>query len=209
LIISARYRSALSDRTKHCDKHSVETVGPFDGLSRQDVGERSRDQQNRTILPAAQTSMGTDERFEGGDVERDAIDTAIDVKVGSLGHHDRATEHPSCMVAVGQERVCSGHLAGIEPDTAVRTDRPWPTGRVNASNEADAVVRTETGNELGPALLQILKGEPNRGMDVQHAQVPRAEHGEVGAGRGIGALVDVSPAHGSCAAGGAATNAGA
>jgi len=128
LIISARYRSALSDRTKHCDKHSVETVGPFDGLSRQDVGERSRDQQNRTILPAAQTSMGTDERFEGGDVERDVIDPAVDVEVGGLLHYDRSAEHPGSMVSVRPERVFSGRLSGIEPDTAVRTNRPGHSG---------------------------------------------------------------------------------
>ena len=38
---------------------------------RQDVRERPRGQQDRTVLPAAQASVGTDERFECRDVERD------------------------------------------------------------------------------------------------------------------------------------------
>jgi hypothetical protein len=77
--MSARYGFALPDRTKHSDQHSVEAIGTFDGLSRQDIGEGPRDQQDRTVLQAAQAFMRTDERFEGGDVERDVIDLAVDV----------------------------------------------------------------------------------------------------------------------------------
>jgi hypothetical protein len=58
-------------------------------------------------------------------------------------------------------------------------------------------------------VLEILKGEPYRGMDVQHAEVARAEHGEVGAGHGVSALVDVSSAYRCCAAGSAAAKTGA
>ena len=185
----------------------MQVIGTFDALCRQNVRERPRGQQHRTILPATQASVSTDERFEGGDVERDVIHAAIDVEVRGLRHHDRATEHSSRVISVGPERILSGHFAGIEPNTAVGTDCPWHPGRVDAGEEANALVRAETRNELGPPLLQILKGEPNRGMDVQHAEVPRAKHSEVGAGHGIGALVDVSPAYRGSAAGGAATKA--
>lgn len=167
----SRYRLALSNRTKHRYKHCVKAVGSFDVLCRQDVRERPRRQQDRTILPAAKAPVGTDERFEGGDVERDLFDAAVDVKVGCLRHHDSAAQHPSCMVAVRPEWIFVDHLTGIEPDAAIRTDRPWHTGRVNAGDEADALVCAETRNELGPSLLQILESEPHSGVDVQHSEV--------------------------------------
>jgi hypothetical protein len=126
--MSARHRLALPDSTKHCDQHSVDAIGTFDLLFRQDIGEASRDQQYCAILPPAQASMGADERFESGDVERDVIDPAVDVEVGGLWHHDRAAERPGRMVSVRPERIFTGHLTGIEPDTAVRTDRPWHPG---------------------------------------------------------------------------------
>ena len=77
--MSARHRLALSDRTQHRNQYGVEAIGTFDWLFRQDIGKGPRDQQDRAILPAAQASMGTDERFEGGDVERDIFDAAVDV----------------------------------------------------------------------------------------------------------------------------------
>ena len=166
-------------------------------------------QQERTILPAAQASVGTDERFERGDVEGDVFDAAVDVQIGGLWHDDRAAEHPGCMVAVWPEGIFIGHLTGVEPDTAARTDSPRHTGRVKTGDEADALVCTESGNELGPAHLQILEGEPDAGMDVQHSEVPGAEHRDVGAGHGFGALVDVAPADRGSAAGGATTEAAA
>ena len=148
----------------------LQAIGPFDALCRQHVRERPRGQQHRTILPATQASVSTDEvrrrRFE-----RDVLHAAIDVEVRGLGHHDRATEHSGRMLP-RPERVLSGRFAGIEPDTAVGTDRPWHPGRVDAGDEADALVCAETRNELGPPLLQILKGEPDRGMDIQRAEVP-------------------------------------
>lgn len=126
--MSARHRLALSDRTQHRNQYGVEAIGTFDWLFRQDIGKGPRDQQDRAILPAAQASMGTDERFEGGDVERDIIDPAVDVKVGGLLHDDRSAEHPGRMVSIRPERVFSGRFSGIEPDTAVRTDRPGHPG---------------------------------------------------------------------------------
>ena len=110
--MSARHRLALSDRTQHRNQYGVEAIGTFDWLFRQDIGKGPRDQQDRTILPAAQASMGTDERFEGGDVERDVIDPAVDVEVGGLWH-DRAAEHPGRMVSVRPERVFAGYLTVI------------------------------------------------------------------------------------------------
>ena len=70
---ASRHRLALADRTEHRHQHSVEAVGTFDVLGGQDVRERPRGQQDRTILPAAQAPVGTDERFECRDIERDVL----------------------------------------------------------------------------------------------------------------------------------------
>ena len=48
----------------------MKAVGSFDVLCRQDVRERPRREQDRTILPATQAPVSADERFEGCDVER-------------------------------------------------------------------------------------------------------------------------------------------
>jgi hypothetical protein len=48
-------------------------------LVRQDVRERSRGQLDRTILPAAQASVGTDQRFECRNIKRGVLDAAVDV----------------------------------------------------------------------------------------------------------------------------------
>jgi hypothetical protein len=71
------------------------------------------------LLPAAQASVGPDERFEGGDVERDVFDPAVDIEVCGLRHLDRATEHPGCMVAVRPDRISTDHRASDEADAVV------------------------------------------------------------------------------------------
>ena len=116
--------------------------------------------------------MGTDERFERGDVEGDVFDAAVDVQIGASGRQTTARRSTRAAWLPYGRRVFFGHLTGVEPDTAARTDSPRHTGRVKTGDEADALVCTESGNELGPARLQILEGEPDAGMDVQHAEVP-------------------------------------
>ena len=49
----------------------MEAIGTFDVLGGQDLRQSPRDEQYRTVLPAAQATVGTDERLERGDVESD------------------------------------------------------------------------------------------------------------------------------------------
>ena len=149
----------------------MEAVGPLDLLVRQHVRERPRGQQDRTILPAAKASVGTDQRFERRNIKRGVLDAAVDVEVGCLRHHDCPAEHSGSMVAVRLERVSSGHLTGVEPDPAVRTERPRHACRVEAGDESDAFVGGEAGNELGPALLEILQTEPDPSVHIQRAEI--------------------------------------
>ena len=112
-----------------------------------------------------------------------SLDAAVDVEVGRLRHHDRASEHPGCMVAVRLERILSGHLAGVEPNPAVLAPRTHGTPEESsAGDEADALVCTQARHETGPAFLEILQSEPDRGVHVQQAEVSRAQHRDAGAG---------------------------
>ena len=149
----------------------MEAVGPLDLLVRQDVRERSGGQQDRTILPAAQASVGTDQRFECRNVKRGVLDAAVDVEVGGLRHHDCPAEHSGSMVAIRLERVSSDHLTSVEPDPAVRTEGPRHTCRVEAGDESDALVGTEAGNELRPAFLEILQSESDPRVHIQRAEI--------------------------------------
>jgi len=165
------YRLALSDRTEHWHEHCVEAVRPLDALSRQDARECSRGQQDRAVLPAAQASVGTDQRFECCNVKRAVFDAAVDVEVGGLRHRDCPAEHAGSMVAVRLERVSSGHLTGVEPDPTVRTEGPRHACRVEAGDESDAFVGAQARNELGPAFLEILQSEPDPRVHIQRAEI--------------------------------------
>jgi hypothetical protein len=149
----------------------VEAVGPLDALSRQDVRECSRSQQDRTVLPAAQASVGTDQRLECRNIKRGVLHAAIDVEFWGLRHHDCPTEHAGSMVAVRLEGVSSGHLTGVEPGPTVRTEGPRHACRVEAGNESDAFVSAQARNELGPAFLEILQSEPDPRVHIQRAEI--------------------------------------
>jgi hypothetical protein len=161
----------VADRTEHCHQYSVEAVRTFYVLGRQDVRQRPRNQQHCSVLPAAQTPVGADERFECSDIERDVPDAAVDVQVGRLWHHDRAPEHPGCVGAVRFQRVLPGHLAGVELDASVLAQDPRHTGGVQAGDETNTLMSTQTRHEAGPAFLEILQGEPDGGVCIEQAQV--------------------------------------
>ena len=84
----------MSERTEHFYEDDMEPVSTFDLLSGQNIGERSRRQQDGAVLPPAETSMCTDERFECRDVEGDVVHTAVDVEVWRLRHDDGSAKHP-------------------------------------------------------------------------------------------------------------------
>ena len=118
------YRPALSDRTQHLHQHGVNVIGPFDVFVGEHVGENPRSEQYRSVLPAAQPSVGADEWFEGGDVEGDVVDAAVEIEVRGLRHHHGTPEHPGSMVSVQPEGILTGDLAGVETVAAARTDGP-------------------------------------------------------------------------------------
>ena len=62
------------------------------------------------------------------------------------------------MVAVRLEGVLSGHLAGVEPDAAVRTEGPRHTCGVQAGDESDAFV----GARPGQAWASVPADPPDR-----------------------------------------------
>jgi hypothetical protein len=135
----------------------VEAIGAFDVFDGQDICERPRGEQKRTILPAAEAPVGTDERFERGDVEGDVFNAAVDVEIGGLRPHDRAREHPGGMVAVRQNRILAHHFVGVEAHPTIGAERPRHTRGVHAGDEADALVSAKAGKEIGPALLEIIQ----------------------------------------------------
>jgi hypothetical protein len=99
---------ALPERAQHGDQHGVEAVGAFDVPRGHDMVKCLRGQENRTVLPAAQASVSTDQGFERRDVEGDAFHAAVEIEIGRLRHQDSAPEHPGRVVAVRLQRVLSG-----------------------------------------------------------------------------------------------------
>jgi hypothetical protein len=95
----------MSERTEHSYEDDVEPVSTFDLLGGQNIGECSRRQQDGAVLPPAETSMCTDERFECRDVEGDVVHAAVDVEVWRLRHADGSAKHPKSVVAVRLQRV--------------------------------------------------------------------------------------------------------
>ena len=104
------------------------------------MSENPRNEQYRPVLPAAQPSVGADEWLEGGDVESDVVDAAVEIEVRGLRHHHRTPEHAGSMVSVQSQGILSGHLAGIETMAAACTECPRPAAGVQAGDEADALV---------------------------------------------------------------------
>jgi len=187
----------------------VEAVGAFDVLRGHYVVKCLRGQKNRAVLPAAQASVSTDQGFERCDVEGDAFDAAVEVEIGRLRHQDSAPEHPDRVVAVRLQRVLSGHLTGVQPDTARGADGPWHTGCVQTGDKADALVCRQAGKELGPALSEVIQREPDWGVDIQQTKVSRTKYRDRALGPLFGALVHMPTACGGGSARGSAGEAAA
>ena len=100
-----------------------------------------------------------------------SLDAAVDVEVRRLRHHHRTPEHPGSMVAVRSERVLAGHLAGVEMMRPCSPRTHGTPAESRAGDEANALVCTQSGNEAGPAFLQILQSEPDGGVHVEQAEV--------------------------------------
>ena len=127
-------------------------------------------QQDCTVLPAAKSTVGTDERFECRDVKCRVFDAAVEVEVGASGimtarRSTRAAWSPygwrgSCPVTSpvsSRTRPCAPRAHGTPAESRPAMN-PMPCGR-------------RAGNELGPAFLQILQTESDAGVHIQRAEI--------------------------------------